>query len=106
MKDFCLAFLALLSFTADGQNVRNFKDEAFDLRIFLAENHVEPRTINDQYSLDVFQLILDEIDPDKLYFTQQDIDWLAAYKTSIDDELMGGNWVFLNRLKERYQSSL
>jgi carboxyl-terminal processing protease len=106
MKYSLFTLVVLQACSLYGQTPRNFKQEANQLRQFLSEHHVEPVTINDEYSVNVFTQIIQELDPDKLFFTQQDIDWLAVYKASIDDELNGKNWVFLNRLKERYQSSL
>jgi carboxyl-terminal processing protease len=104
---FTLTFLLLIFFgAAFSQNFRNFKQEAYHLRNVLSEKHVSPRPFDDDFSRDVFDVVLGELDPEKIYFTKADIQWLEPYQTLIDDEVRGGNWVFLSRLRERYESSL
>jgi len=96
----------IICFSLFSQNVRNFKQEARLLKKVLSEKHVSPRALDDDFSRDVFDVVLDELDPEKIYFTKEDIAWLQPYQTLIDDEINGDNWAFLSRLRERYESSL
>lgn len=91
---------------AYGQTTRDFKTEATLLRDALLAYHVAPRTIDDRFSEDVYNYMLEELDPEKIFFTQEDIQSFAAYHTLIDNELNGNNWVFLKLITDRYQSSL
>jgi carboxyl-terminal processing protease len=97
--------LTVAAFSAAGQSV-NYRNEATQLVSFLTKVHVEPRKIDDKFSSDVYNLILHDLDPDKVIFTEEDVLWLNAFQTTIDDELTGKNWAFLTRLTERYESSL
>jgi carboxyl-terminal processing protease len=94
-----------LYFNATGQ-ISNYQSEATQLKNFLLKYHIEPRNIDDKFSNEVFNSILNELDPEKLIFTTEDIVWLSQFKNSIDDEINGKNWSFLSRLKERYDANL
>jgi len=53
----------------------------------IRQAHYEPQAYDDSYAERIFTLYLDRLDYRKRFFLQSDIDALAAYKTSIDDEL-------------------
>lgn len=56
----------------------------------LAEDHYSPQNIDDAFSKKVFKKYIDQLDPDKTYFLQSDIDLLKKkYETRIDDEIKG-----------------
>lgn len=61
--------------------------------------HVSPHIINDDYSSQVFHLFLDNFDPAKLYFTQEDREYLSVFETTIDDELAKGSMRFYETAK-------
>ena len=42
-------------------------------------------------------LFFESIDPDRIFFTQQDIKGLDGYRKTLDDELNGKGWTFLNK---------
>ncbi|HYC87103.1 MAG TPA: carboxy terminal-processing peptidase [Chryseosolibacter sp.] len=100
-----LIALWMISMPVVAQNYRNFRQEALHLQKILAEKHVSPRDLNDDFSRDVFDVVLDELDPEKIYFTSSDIAWLEPYQTRIDEEFRTDSWVFLGRLRERFESS-
>src|SRR5687768_6875552 len=79
------------------------KAEAIALTNLILKNHFGPKKINDDFSRMVFEEAIKSIDPDRLYFTQQDIIELSAYKHKIDDDLTGPTWVFLPALTQRYK---
>jgi carboxyl-terminal processing protease len=96
-----------ISIATQGQPVRNFRNEAFQLRNVLREKHVAPRPFDDQLSTDVFDMLLSEADPDAIYFDANDIKWLEPFRHLIDDEVEGNApWVFLSRFRERFESAL
>jgi carboxyl-terminal processing protease len=82
------------------------KAEAIALTNLIQKNHFGPKKINDDFSRIVFEEVIKSIDPDRLYFTQQDITELSAYKHKIDDDLTGATWAFLPALTQRYKQSL
>jgi carboxyl-terminal processing protease len=60
----------------------------------LENEHYNPRRIDDQFSLEVFDAYLKALDPEKNLFTQEDIASLSKYKTTIDNEIHGANIEF------------
>jgi carboxyl-terminal processing protease len=104
-----LIFLATVtgSIGVYGQTVRNFRNEAFQLRNVLEAKHVSPRPFDDRLSTDVFDMLLSQADPDHIYFNANDIAWLEPFRHLIDDEIEGNApWVFLSRFRERFESAL
>lgn len=60
----------------------------------LENEHYNPRRIDDQFSLEVFDAYLKALDPEKNLFTQEDIASLSKFKTTIDNEIHGANIEF------------
>ncbi len=60
----------------------------------LENEHYNPRRIDDQFSLEVFDAYLKALDPEKNLFTQEDIATLSKYKSTIDNEIHGANIEF------------
>src|SRR5690606_20670560 len=57
----------------------------------VAEKHYTRVIFDDQFSHQAFQRYLEELDGQKLYFLQSDIDQLGALRTTLDDSLRGGS---------------
>ena len=72
----------------------------------MLEHHVSPRPVDDAFSEFVFDHLLQTLDPNRIYFTKEDITNLVLYKTKIDDELAGASWNFLPAITQRYQECL
>jgi len=62
----------------------------------LKQMHYSPPDLDDSFSEEAFDSYLNNIDPNKRFLTQKDVDRLNAYKTLIDDETMSGNYDFFN----------
>src|SRR5688572_4718024 len=88
------------------QAPRDHRAEALMLKKVLVQEHFQPKTVNDNFSQDVFKFFLETLDPDKLYFTEAELAPLRKYSTLIDDELNGTGWNFLNQLKPVYKNAL
>ena len=58
--------------------------------------HFSPRNIDDSFSIHVYNKFVNELDYSKLFFTQQDINKLAAYKFLIDDEIKTNSTEFFD----------
>ena len=103
-----LVFLFLiLSVAASGQQkLRNVKTEIALLKTSLAKHHVQPRAIDDAFSSDMFDKLIEELDPDKIFFTQGDITALHPFRTKLDDEVNGKASGFLSLVKEKYRAGL
>ncbi len=55
----------------------------------LEKNHYDPKKIDDNFSKIIFKNYLNDLDPDKNLFLQNDINALKKYETEIDDEIHG-----------------
>jgi carboxyl-terminal processing protease len=89
-----------------GQTSVSVQQEAIQLKKKLLEYHVSPRRIDDRFSADVYNRFINSLDPDKLYFSQQDLDDLKAFETTLDDELEGISWNFLEHAKSKFKENL
>ena len=98
-------FLTVSIYTL-AQQPASFQNEALKLKKLILQHHFDPRPVNDLFSAKVFDHVLDALDPERLYFTQQDITALSTFKNKIDDDLTGNSWNFLPALTERYRQSL
>jgi carboxyl-terminal processing protease len=103
---FCIFCCTLHSLNVNGQNAKNYKDEAQLLKKAIVENHFAPRRIDNQFSALVFDHFLDELDPNRLYFTVDDIKKLYTFRQTLDDELNSNAWQFVPAITTVYKKSL
>lgn len=64
----------------------------------IREGHYAPRAIDDSLSVKVYYKMLENLDYDKKFFTQEDIDRLNVFKYAIDDQIRQGSVVFYDSL--------
>ncbi len=62
------------------------------------EAHFSPLPVDDSLSNRVYNKILTNLDYEKKFFTQKDIDELQKYQYSIDDEIKSGSLEFFDKL--------
>lgn len=67
----------------------------------LEKGHYEPKALNDDFSVNVFEDFIDVIDPTKRYFLASDIEEFEKYKFQIDDEIKNTDITFFNIVYER-----
>ncbi|TVZ15561.1 carboxy terminal-processing peptidase [Maribacter sp. MAR_2009_72] len=67
----------------------------------LEKGHYEPKDLNDDFSVNVFEDFIDVIDPTKRYFIASDIKEFEKYKYQIDDEIKNTDITFFNLVYER-----
>lgn len=72
----------------------------------LEEVHYSPKLINDEFSKDVYKKYLNELDGEKLLFTQADISSLKKYETTLDDEIHGAAIAFAPAVSAIYEKRL
>ncbi len=63
---------------------------AHDLFLEVNKIHLEPQTLNDEFSLRVFREFLFQLDPEQQYLSREDSTVLAVYSLEIDDQLRSG----------------
>lgn len=78
----------------------NAEREAVILRTVLSgldRFHYNPKKIDNDFSKKVFDLYLESLDGgSRRFFTQEDIDQLAKFRTEIDDQVMEGSFEFFD----------
>ena len=72
----------------------------------LKEGHFAPRQINDSFSHAVYVKLLDNMDPDKKFFTKEDIAQIKSFEYKIDDEINDGNITFFDKINVIYGKSI
>jgi carboxyl-terminal processing protease len=68
--------------------------------------HYAPPVLNDVFSQKVYSKYLENLDYDKKFFVQQDIDKLRAYENNIDDEIKQGSLEFYNLVDGLFQKRM
>ncbi len=71
----------------------------------LKKNHYSQTNLDDNFSKSVFKLYINEIDPNKEFLLQSDIDYFKKYETKIDDLIKANDLTFFyityDRLMQR-----
>jgi carboxyl-terminal processing protease len=93
-------------FSQKTQSNRNYSAEAQLLKKTIQANHFRPRAIDDTFSEWVYWSFLEELDPDRIFFTQEDFNSIIAYKFKIDDDINLNRWTFLPAVSGVYERSL
>ncbi len=79
----------------------------------ISQYHIKQSEINDNISSHLLDTYLKQLDPQRLYFTQDDVDSLDRFRNQLDDMIKAGNVEFatiaydlyLKRLDERIQTA-
>lgn len=107
-RKFALGFLVVLiavascSFTNRSFDTDDKDKLLLDLITYVLERgHYEPKDINDDFSVSVFEDFIDIIDPTKRYFLEDDIREFEQYKFTIDDQIKNTDISFFNLVHER-----
>ncbi|MBC7722447.1 MAG: hypothetical protein H7068_10520, partial [Pedobacter sp.] len=68
--------------------------------------HVQPKPLDAAFSANIFNLLLTKLDDERIYFNQQDIMALQAYKFQLDDEIKNKKSAFLQQLTTLYRQRI
>ncbi len=72
----------------------------------LERGHYEPKAINDDFSVSVFEDFIDILDPTKRYFLEDDIMEFEKYKFQIDDQIKNTEIAFFNLVYDRLMTRM
>ena len=107
-RNFVFAFLVLLIAVASCSFTnRSFESDDKDkllldlITYVLERGHYEPKDINDAFSVNVFTDFIEELDPTRRYFLDEDIQEFQQYKYQIDDQLKNTDISFFNIVYDR-----
>ncbi|MFS4417537.1 carboxy terminal-processing peptidase [Maribacter sp. 2307ULW6-5] len=99
--------IMLVAFASCGNTNKSFENDDKDkllvelITYVLGKLHYEPKEINDDFSVSVFEDFIDVLDPTKRYFLASDIAEFEQYKFQIDDEIKNTDITFFNIVHER-----
>ena len=102
-----LAFLAN-SFTINATDKNTDPDPEKDkilvyvLKNILTRGHFVIKDMNDDFSEHVYNSFIEGLDPNKRYFTQQDLKEFSQYKYEIDNQLLQDDLTFYNLVYNRF----
>ncbi|AOW21502.1 carboxy terminal-processing peptidase [Urechidicola croceus] len=110
MKKRLLFLFAFLLITISySQSSDYFCEQLSSLKILVENQHYQPKKVNDSLSSGVLELFIENLDPDKQYFTESDIESFEIDKPFIDDYINSDNCSFIDKyistLKLRVKNS-
>jgi carboxyl-terminal processing protease len=103
---FFFVFLLSVANAAYAQAPRDFKSEAAQLIKILDQNHYQLPVLDNSFSEEILETLLNQLDPGHNYFNEKDIQSLGQFRNSLDDEWRGSHWDFLQRLTDTYRNAL
>jgi len=74
------------------------KDQALlgALMTSIKRAHLDPKTVNDQFSQDVFDLYVKRLDFNKRFLLKSDHEELDGYREEVDNQIENGNYAFFD----------
>ena len=110
-----LLLVLLLAFASCSFTTKKFEDPNKDkllvqlITYVLDQGHFSPKDVNDEFSEQVFNDYLEQLDPFKRYFYASDIKEFEAFKDQLDDQIKAYDISFFDlthkRLLERIEES-
>lgn len=107
-RNLALGFLVLLiavascSFTNKTFETNDKDKLLLDLITYvLQKGHYEPKDINDDFSVQVFEDFINVVDPTKRYFLKEDIREFEQYKFQIDEQIKNTDITFFDKVYTR-----
>lgn len=64
--------------------------------------HPQPAQVNDSFSQKVYKKYFENLDPQKIYFLQDDIDAFSSYRNKLDESFINGDLTFFNQTIDRF----
>ena len=102
-----LVAVASCSFTNKSFETDDKDKLLLDLITYVLERgHYQPKAINDDFSVNVFEGFLDVLDPTKRYFLESDIQEFEKYKFQIDDQIKNTDIAFFDLVYQRLLSRM
>lgn len=102
-----LVLVVLLAFASCSFTTKTFEDPDKDklliqvITYVLQRGHFDPKEINDDFSAEVFDGYLDQLDPLKRYFYKSDIEEFEKFRFQLDDQIKEYDIAFFNLTYDR-----
>ena len=104
-KILCMLLLQPIAFSLSAQTDLLSSQEKWITEL-VSKKHISPKTIDDQFSRDVFHRFIDVLDEEKLFFTAADLKKIEPFRNAIDDEWKTGSTSFFNTTSQLYKTKL
>jgi carboxyl-terminal processing protease len=72
----------------------------------MAEEHIEPKALDDSLSSKIFTLFFNSLDPSGIYFTKQDLKALSLYQFKLDEEIKQASCRFTSEVALAYKNKI
>jgi carboxyl-terminal processing protease len=95
-----------LNIFVNAQSPDNKATDAYLITRMAEKFHVQPRPLDKTMSAAVYARVLQELDEERIFFTQSDIAQLAVYQYTLDQEILNRKTAFLQLLTNLYQQRL
>lgn len=96
----------IISAGAYAQNTQSIANQAFIVTRMVEKFHVQPKALDDSFSIQLFNKFLAATDKEHAYFTNADVLSFNAYATRLDDEISLKKTEFLALFVRKYQERL
>jgi carboxyl-terminal processing protease len=102
-----LVFFCIYTVSAQVQTpLQKAVNDAFMVTRMAEKFHVQPKPLDDVFSASMLGLLLQKLDDEKIYFTQQDITALSKYQFQLDDLVKAKQSIFLQLLTSLYKQRI
>ena len=111
MRVICLMLVLLSAFASipystNAQSASEFRSNALLLKRTIELNHYSPPPINDEFGGRIFKGLIEKLNDEHTYLSPTQVQQLEKYRNTIDDELNGNGWDFVNNITQVYRKSL
>jgi carboxyl-terminal processing protease len=72
----------------------------------LEQVHFDPLKLDDEMSKEIYTSFIEYLDGSKRYYTQEDLNQLAVYKTQLDDQINASSLEFFDKATELFQARI
>ena len=88
------------------QDFNKGANDAYVITRMAAKFHLQNKEVNQEFSVNVFNLLMNELDEGKFMFLQEDMSMLQNYKNSLHLEINGQKTSFLHLIYKIYSKKL
>jgi len=84
----------------------NKATDAYLISRMVEKFHIQPRPLDKTMSAAIYSRMLEELDDQHIFFTQEDIARLSPFRLKLDEEILGRKTAFLQLMTSLYQHRL
>jgi len=99
-KQLILLFSLCCFFIAQPQEQQKFCNQLQAIKTLVQKEHFKPKFLNDSLSVGVYQLFLKQLDNNKRFFTQKDIDLFETDRLQLDDYITNNDCSFIDKYSD------